>query len=285
MSSPDAVLVTGASTGIGKAIVERLASEGHRVFAAIRDPSSVDDHELVTPVRLDVTSDEEARSAAKTVQDALRDSRLRGIVNNAGIGVGGPLEFLDLDDLRHQLEVNVVGQLAVTQAFLPLLRERGIADPRIVFMGSMASRVAFPFLGPYAVSKFGLLAMATSLRRELLDWGFKVSVVEPGNINTPIWDKAESDIAAIDAGLTERARELYGTQISSMRTVTRDNNAKGIPPSAVADVVHKCLFDRHPRTEYRVGTDAHALVTAATVLPAGVVDRLMAMEFRRRGKA
>src|SRR5262245_46870180 len=150
MSSPDAVLVTGASTGIGKAIVERLAADGHRVFAAVRDLSAVDDHPLVTAVRLDVTSEAEAHAAASTVRAALGESRLRGIVNNAGIVVAGPLEFLELDDVRRQLEVNVIGQLAVTQAFLPVLREQGVADPRLVFMGSIASRVAFPFLGPYA---------------------------------------------------------------------------------------------------------------------------------------
>jgi NAD(P)-dependent dehydrogenase (short-subunit alcohol dehydrogenase family) len=284
MTSPDAVLITGASTGIGKAIVERLATDGHRVFAAVRDLSTVEPHTLVTPIRLDVTSADEARAAAATVREALGDSRLRGIVNNAGIAVGGPLEFIDLEDLRQQLEVNVIGQLAVTQAFLPLLRDHGVADPRIVFMGSMASRFASPFIGPYSASKFGLLAMATSLRRELRDWGFKVTVVEPGTIATPIWAKADADMDAIDESLPERGRELYASQLAAMRTFAEDGR-KGIPPSAVAKVVHTCLFDRHPRTEYLVGADARVMVALNSVLPASVLDRVFSMELRRRSKS
>ena len=125
MSSPDAVLVTGASTGIGRAIVERLSRDGTHVFAAVRDLSTVDEHPLVTPVRLDVTSAEEAKAAADTVRDGLGDLKLRGVVNNAGIAVGGPLEFVDLDEVRRQFEVNVIGQIAVTQAFLPIQRGHG----------------------------------------------------------------------------------------------------------------------------------------------------------------
>jgi NAD(P)-dependent dehydrogenase (short-subunit alcohol dehydrogenase family) len=283
MTYPDAVLVTGASTGIGKAIVEQVSGEGHRVFAAVRDLSTVEPHPLVTPIRLDVTSVDEALAAAATVREGLGDSRLRGIVNNAGIAVAGPLEFIDIEEVRQQLDINVIGQLAVTQAFLPLLRDHGVPDPRIVFMGSMASRFAGPFLGPYSASKFGLLAMATSLRRELRDWGFKVTVVEPGNIATPIWAKAEAGMDATDESLPQRGRELYGTHLAAMRTFAQDGR-KGSPPSAVAKVVHTCLFARHPRTEYLVGADARVLVALNSVLPASVFDRMFSMELRRRQK-
>jgi NAD(P)-dependent dehydrogenase (short-subunit alcohol dehydrogenase family) len=284
MTFPEAVFVTGASAGIGEAIVKYLAERDVLVFAAVRDLDSVAPHPHVTPVRLDVTSADEALAAASLVRDRLGDRRLRGIVNNAGIAVGGPLEFLPLDDLRRQIEVNVIGQLAVTQAFLPLLRELGIGDPRIVFTGSMSSRVALPFFGPYAASKFGLLALATSLRRELREWGFKVSVIEPGTVATPIWDKGQADVAAAEEALPQRGRELYSPHLGVMRAILRGGK-KGIPPSSVAEVVHKALFDRYPRTEYLVGADARALVALSALLPAGVVDRMVAMEFGRRGRS
>lgn len=277
----DAVLVTGASTGIGKAIVEDLRERGVHVFAAVRDLSTVEDHPNVTAVRLDVTSADEIAAAAKTVADALGDDRLRGIVNNAGISSGGPLEFLDIDELRNVLEVNVVAQVAVTQAFLPLLRDRGVSDPRIVFMGSIASKVAAPFLGPYAASKHALLAIGESMRHELRRWGFRVVVVEPGNISTPIWNKGLDLADRTEEAMPPRAHELYGDIVDGMRNVIKDADASGIPPSAVANVVHKALFDKHPRPEYLVGLDARAM-WAGSKLPSPIFDRVVALETKRR---
>ena len=224
---PDAVIVTGASTGIGKAMVDNFAANGIRVFAAVRDLSTVDAHPLVTPVRLDVTSAQEARDAAEVVGEALGETRLRGILNNAGIAVGGPLEFLELDDLRRQLEVNVVGQLAVTQAFLPLLREHG--KGRIVFTSSIAGRLAAPLIGPYAASKHALNGMAEALRRELKPWGIGVSVLAPATVSTPIWDKAGDDISDVVAKLSPRAVELYGAGIRRDALVVQRGSARWHP--------------------------------------------------------
>lgn len=275
MTHHEAVLVTGASTGIGQAIVERLAADGTHVFAAVRDLSTVDDHPNVTAVRLDVTSAEEAKAAADTVRDVLGDRRLRGVVNNAGIGVGGPLEFIDLDEVRRQLEVNLIGQIAVTQAFLPILRDQGVDDPRIVFTSSIGGRVASPFVGPYAASKHALNGMAESLRRELLPWGFRVSVLAPATVSTPIWEKAQDEVADLVDGLPPRAIELYGDAIGSMKSIVAGANDAGIPPSQVADAAHHALFSRRPKAEYLVGREAKLMATVSRVVPYRTFDKMV----------
>jgi NAD(P)-dependent dehydrogenase (short-subunit alcohol dehydrogenase family) len=279
MTPTEAVLVTGASTGIGEAMVKNLADNHIRVFAAVRDLSSVADHPLVTPVRLDVTSAEEALAAAETVRAALGDTKLRGLVNNAGIAVGGPLEFVDLDEFRKQLEVNVIGQLAVTQAFLPLLREHGKA--RIVFTSSIGGRVAAPFIGPYAASKHALNGMAESLRRELKPWGMGVSVLAPASVATPIWDKAGDQIDEVTGALPPRAMELYGETIESMRGMASSARTGGIPASKVAEAAHHALFARRPKAEYLIGTEAKIMATASNLLPYRTFDKAVLREIAK----
>jgi NAD(P)-dependent dehydrogenase (short-subunit alcohol dehydrogenase family) len=272
MTTPDAVIVTGASTGIGKAMVATFAANGVRVFAAVRNLSTVDEHPLVTPVRLDVTSTQEALDAAELVAKELGgETKLRGILNNAGIAVGGPLEFVDLDELRRQLEVNVVGQLAVTQAFLPLLREHG--KGRIVFTSSIGGRVAAPFIGPYAASKHALNGMAESLRRELKPWGIGVSVLAPATVATPIWDKAGDDIDEIVATFPPRAAELYAPGIEAMRSISADARHGGIPASKVAEAAHHAVFARRAKAEYLVGREAKMIATASNLLPYRTFDK------------
>ena len=186
----EAVLVTGASTGIGYATSALLAREGFTVFAGVR---SGGDHERlsaipgIAPLQLDVTDAEAIRDAAHIVHE--NGSPLRAVVNNAGIVVPGPLEFLPIDELRRQFEVNFFGALAVTQAFLPMLRA---AKGRIVFMSSVSGQIATAFVGAYSSSKFALEAASDALRMELRSSGVGVSVVQPGNVNTPIWRKGRS---------------------------------------------------------------------------------------------
>ena len=272
MTTPDAVIVTGASTGIGQAMVETFAANGIRVFAAVRDLSTVAAHPLVTPVRLDVTSAQEALDAAEVVGRALGDgTRLRGIVNNAGIAVGGPMEFVGLDEIRRQLEVNVIGQVAVTQAFLPLLREHG--KGRIVFTSSIGGRVAAPFIGPYAASKHALNGLAESWRRELKPWGIGVSVLAPATVATPIWDKAGDDIDDIAAKLPPRAVELYGPGIEAMRSISKEARTGGIPALKVAEAAHHAVFARRAKAEYLVGTEAKMIATASNLLPYRMFDK------------
>jgi NAD(P)-dependent dehydrogenase (short-subunit alcohol dehydrogenase family) len=281
MTNPEAVVVTGASTGIGRAIVKRLAGDGTRVFAAVRDLTTVDAHPLVTAIRLDVTSAEEAREAAETVAAALGGDRLRGVVNNAGVAVGGPLEFVDLDKVRRQLEVNVIGQLAVTQAFVPILRDQGPPDPRIVFTSSIGGRVAAPFVGPYAASKHALNGLAESLRRELLPWGFRVSVLAPATVSTPIWDKATDQVTDTIDGMPAHAIDLYGESIKSMKSIVAGANDAGIPPSEVADAAHHALFSRRPKAEYLIGREAKMMAAASTLMPYRLFDKAVLREMGR----
>jgi NAD(P)-dependent dehydrogenase (short-subunit alcohol dehydrogenase family) len=185
------VVITGASTGIGRACALHLDSLGFDVFAGVRKPEdgerlAAEGSERLRPLQLDVTDAAQVEAAAREVGEAVGDRGLAGLVNNAGIAVSAPLEFIPIDELRHQLEVNVIGQVAVTQALLGLLR-RG--KGRVVNIGSIGGRVALPFVGPYAASKIALEALTDSLRRELRRTGVEVSIVRPGGIATPIWDR------------------------------------------------------------------------------------------------
>ncbi|HZJ10623.1 MAG TPA: SDR family NAD(P)-dependent oxidoreductase, partial [Trueperaceae bacterium] len=203
-----AVLVTGASSGIGKAVALYLAERGVHVYAGVRTQEAAEalvaargddamSNGLIEPLMLDVTDGAQIADAVGAVSAASATLRLDGIVNNAGIAVAGPMEFLPLEDLRRQFEVNVLGHVAVTQAFLPLLRR---SHGRIVFIGAVSGHVSSRLLGAYAASKFALEAVADALRLELHEWGLKVSVVEPGRVPTPIWS------TSIDKGRERLAR-------------------------------------------------------------------------------
>ncbi len=278
MNTPT-VVVTGASTGIGRAIVTHLVDQRVRVVAAVRTLSDAPENPLVTPVRLDVTSADEARAAAEVVAGLVGDDGLHGLVNNAGIAVGGPLEHVALDELRRQLEVNVVGQVAVTQAFLPLLHRRG-RGARIVFTGSVSGRVGLPMVGPYAASKHALHGLAESWRRELRPFGIGVSVLAPGAVSTPIWAKAGTDMEDVVAGLPAEGRERYGEVIAGVRGYVSGADEAGIPPEAVARAAHHALFSRRPKAEYLLGTDARA-ATLSWTLPYRALDALIDRQMRR----
>src|SRR3954465_6295104 len=202
------VLVTGASTGIGETTALGLQKAGFRVFAGVRKPEDGDRLRAagVTVVQpFDVTQADDIAAAARTVEEALDGTPLRGIVNNAGIGIGGPLEALDLDDFRRTIEVNTTSQLAVTKAFLPLLRK---SKGRIVNMSSIGGRVAQPFAGPHIASKFALEAVSDVLRAELLGWDIDVIAIEPGTIATPIWEKSSREAENVLSKLAPEQREL-----------------------------------------------------------------------------
>jgi NAD(P)-dependent dehydrogenase (short-subunit alcohol dehydrogenase family) len=201
-------IVTGASSGIGQACAVRLARAGWRVLAGVRREG--DAPEGTEELLLDVTDAEQIRDAAERVDE------LNGLVNNAGIALGSPLELVPVDQLRHQLEVNLVGQVAVTQALLPALRR---AKGRIVFMGSIAGRSALPFLAPYAASKHALEAVADSLRLELKPFGIPVSIVEPGSIRTAIWGRSAARADELAATMDSEVAELYAERVAAFRSV------------------------------------------------------------------
>jgi NAD(P)-dependent dehydrogenase (short-subunit alcohol dehydrogenase family) len=268
------VLVTGASTGIGEATALRLQKAGFRVFAGVRKPEDGDRLRAagVTVIQpLDVTKAEDIESAVSTVQQELDGGELRGIVNNAGIGLGGPLEALDLDDFRRTLEVNTTSQLAVTQAFLPLLRQ---SKGRVVNMSSIGGRVAQPFAGPYIASKFALEGVNDVLRAELLGWGIEVIAIEPGTIATPIWEKSSQEAEKVLANLTPAQRDLYGKRLAKAAKMIERQNKRGAAPEKVAAAVEKALTASRPRTRYLVG-DAYVLLALKRLLPMRWLDRLL----------
>ena len=269
-----AVVITGASTGIGEATALQLQKAGFHVFAGVRKPEDGDRLRAagVTVIRpLDVTKAEDVEAAVKKVDEALGGAPLRGIVNNAGIGIGGPLEALDLDDFRRTIEVNTTSQLAVTKAFLPLLRK---SKGRVVNMSSIGGRVAQPFAGPYIASKFALEGVTDVLRCELLEWGIDVIAIEPGTIATPIWEKSSREAESVLSKLTAEQQKLYGKRLAKMTKVIESQNKRGAPPEKVAAAVEKALTASRPRTRYLVG-DAIVLLSLKRFLPMRWFDRLL----------
>jgi NAD(P)-dependent dehydrogenase (short-subunit alcohol dehydrogenase family) len=278
-----AVVVTGASTGIGRATALLLDRKGYRVFAGIRKQADADElsrtgSDRLTSITIDVADEQSIAAARRQVAEALGDQGLVGLVNNAGVGGGGgPIEHMSLDDLRAALEVNLVGQVAVTQAFLPLIR-RGKGT--IVFLASIGGRVASPFMSPYNTSKFGVEALGESLRHELRPWEIDVVVVEPGSIDTEIWGKAAETTRDRVEGMPEDARRLYGKQLTRFGEMIRETAGRGIPPEKVATVVWKAISSDNPRHRYLVGTDAKIGGRLKGVLPDRVFSRLAGRQMK-----
>jgi NAD(P)-dependent dehydrogenase (short-subunit alcohol dehydrogenase family) len=248
------------------------------VFASVRRLDDAAGISGASPVILDVESADSIRAAADQVAASLGGGALLGLVNNAGIAVAGPLEFLEMRDLRRQFEVNVFGQVAVTQAFLPLLR-RG-KDGRIVNMSSISGRITAPLLGPYSMSKFALEAFSDALRRELAPFGLSVSVVEPGAIKTPIWGKGAGSFEERGERMPALARELYGSRIDALRNRAEEMGARGAAPEKVAEAVHHALTARRPKTRYLVGGDAKVTAKLAWLLPDRALDQLIRRNLR-----
>lgn len=281
------VVVTGASSGIGRACALELDRLGFQVFAGVRKPeagealrrAALRETGSLQPLTLEITDADSVAAAVRTVEQATGDRGLQGLVNNAGIAIFGPLEFLPLDVLRRQLEVNVTGQLASIQGFLPLLR-RG--QGRIVQMGSVSGVVAPPFLGPYSAGKFATEALVDALRLELRAEGISVSIVEAGRIDTPIWEKTVLAFDAMRAELPAEAEERHGAVFEALRAAAARSG--GEPPEAVAAAVLHALTARRPRVRYVIGADARARLRLRW-LPVFLRDWLLARRLPRgRGR-
>lgn len=269
-----AIVVTGASTGIGAATVARFAREGWLVYAGVRsetDAAAAATQSNVRPLLLDVTDEAAIRACAAAVDAG--GVPLHAVVCNAGIAVGGPLEFLPVDDVRRAFEVNVFGALAVTQALLPALRAtRG----RLVFVGSISGRLAVPFMGPYAGSKFALRALVDAWRGELEPSGIKVALIEPSSVKTPIWEKGRASRDRLLGLLGAKGVERYGPQMERLFELTENEERNGMPVERVVDAIADAVTARKPRMSYLLGRPARAGSVVA-LLP----DRLRAAALRR----
>lgn len=269
------VLITGCSSGIGRACAESFARDGWRVFAGTRsdaDAAAVEsDPAGLTAVQLDVT-DAASIAATRALVDRETNGKLDGLINNAGVAIGGALEIVPPDDLRRILDVNVVGQVAVTQAFLPMLRR---AVGKVLFIGSLGGRVAFPYAGPYHASKFALEAVADSLRAELRPQGVSVSLLEPATIDTPIWTKAIGQVASLRSGLEPEPRSLYSEDLVGFEETLASAKKSGARPAEVAEKALTALRAGSPASRYQVGRGARTLISLRPLLPDTLFDRLV----------
>ncbi len=270
-------LVTGASTGIGRSAVKVLTGNGWRVFAGVRKPADAESLRLefgdkVAPLLFDVTDAGAVSAAAAEVRAKLGGRTLKGLVNNAGVGLGGPLAHMPIDQIRQVFEVNVLGAVTVSQAFIPLLGgDRALAGGpgRIVNITSVAGKLAPPFLGDYAMSKHALEAFTDSLRRELMLYGVDVIAIGPGAVVTPIWDKAEkADEAAY-------AKTDFAPALRKFVEYFITEGRKGLPPERIGEAIHRALTVAKPRARYAVVPNRLANWTLPTLLPKRVVDRLI----------
>lgn len=255
------VLVTGASTGIGHACAVGLAERGARVFAGVRKEKDfqrlAEAHEGVTPLYLDVTRAEQVSAARETIAEAVGESGLHGLVNNAGITVNGPMEFVSDDDLRWQFEVNLFGQFALIRKLLPLIRP---AKGRIVNIGSVSGRNAMPIFGPYSASKFALRAASDSLRVELYPQGVFVSLIEPGMIATAIWEKNMGEEEQLRPQLSDEAEALYGEQLDALFNLSRQSARRAAPAEVIVKRVAHALTVKRPRAFYRAGPGSRQVI-------------------------
>jgi len=273
------VMITGASTGIGAATAAWLAELGFRVFAGVQ--SEADAQALaprargeLTPLVIEITDQGSISAAAAAVQEAVGERGLAGLVNNAGIVKPAPLEFQPLDDLRRQLEVNLIGQVAVTQAFLPLIRRgRG----RIVNVGSIGGRMALPLHGAYSASKFGIEGLTDALRLELRQWRIPVSLVDPGATESAIFGKTLAEIDGLERVLGATGHQLYAQQISAVRALVEKTAADAAPAQSVAKAIGNALTAKQPKARYLAGHGAKAAAVAAK-LPDEAKDRAVARE-------
>ncbi|MGD0865824.1 MAG: SDR family oxidoreductase [Rhizomicrobium sp.] len=271
------VVVTGASTGIGWGCAKVLIAKGFRVFGSVRKEAdaarlSKDLGANFVPVLFDVTDAAAVKAGAEKVAAALGGEPLFGLVNNAGIAVPGPLLHLDIDEFRHQLEVNVTGQLIVTQAFVPLLiaqPARKVGPGRIVMISSVGGTNASPFVGAYNASKFALEGLSESLRRELMLFGIDVIIVAPGAVATPIWDKAET------VDVERYANTPFAAALTKVRDYMITSGRKGLKPEKLGRAVWRALTIANPKTRYVVTPD-RIQNFMVKVLPKRVIDRTIA---------
>ncbi|MCJ8013453.1 SDR family oxidoreductase [Paenibacillus sp. KQZ6P-2] len=271
-----AVVVTGASSGMGRACALYLDSHGFRVFAGVRKEKDADSlrqeaSNQLTPLFIDVTDESSIASATSIVSEAVGEAGLVGLVNNAGVGVPGPIEYLPISDLRRQMEINVIGQVAVIQAFLPLIRK---AKGRIINVGSVGGKITIPFGGALCGSKHALESINDALRMELHPWGIHVCLIGPGEISTPAVDKLMADSEALLLKIPEEGVKRYGDIFREFLNTAVAREKAGSPPEMMARTVFHALTAKVPKTRYPVGPSSKLLPLLARIMPSKFLDKM-----------
>jgi NAD(P)-dependent dehydrogenase (short-subunit alcohol dehydrogenase family) len=266
-------LISGASSGIGSATALRLARSGWTVFAGVRDEAAgerlvAEGGERILPLSLDITDEAQIAQAAERVAE--HGMGLDALINNAGISVNGPLELVHLDALRSQFDVSFFGHVAMTQALLPALRRAG---GRIVLVSSVGGRVCTPFAAPYCASKYALEAVGDALRGELRSSGVQVTLIEPGSVATPIWDKGRANAEGVD--VPPQLSEQYGHVPAAMSKAQENAGKRGIPPERVAATIERALGAKQMQSRYIIGRDAYLMIWAKQLLPDLLYDRVL----------
>jgi len=270
------VLISGASTGIGYALSLELDRHGYQVFAGVRNPNDAEAlrnqaSPQLSPVMLDVTLPETISNTYREINDQT-GGKLFCLINNAGISLGGAMEFISIQDFRQQMEVNLVGQLALTQACLPMLR---MDSGRVIFISSTNGRLATPFNGPYSISKAALISMADALRLELAPWGISVSVFLVGSVQTPIWEKSSQTASKILRRMPAEAWNLYGRMQKCAGTYYQQVGQRGIQAEQVAVMTRRILEKNHPKEYVLVGLDAYLVELMTKLFPVHLRDWLV----------
>ena len=276
------VLITGASSGLGKETAQKLAKEGYKIFAGVRkqeDKESLEGlNSNITAVFLDVTSDESVNKAFETIS-ALTD-KLYALVNNAGIALAGPVEYIPVDILKQQFDVNVFGAIRVAQKFLPLMKNQ---EAKIVNISSMASYGIFPFISPYCVSKRSLDMFFNSLLLECKMPDLKVISIKPGTVRTPIWDKSLAVCEKNMEFLCEEGKKKYEKEFDFLIKNARKNNDEGLLPKDISNLISKILKCKNPKLSYNIGNDSFA-ARMLSLLPQKVINALVKYSLKKRIK-
>lgn len=268
-----AVLITGASTGIGAACAGILAARGYRVYAGMRTPPESAPVAGVIPVRLDVCSQADWQAVIAQIAQDSPEEGLFALINNAGIGLGGPIEYLPLERFRSQFEVNYFAVIQGIQACLPLLRQG--APGRIVNISSVNGKITTPFLSPYCSSKFALESLTEALRLELWPWQIYATLIEPGVVQTPIFQKSRALFDQLKQELPPDALARYAAVFSAFERALERIDTQGTAPERVAEVVIKALEARRPRLRYASGKDAKIALALRKVLPDAWIEKLL----------
>lgn len=276
-----AVLITGCSSGIGKVLALALATEGYRVFATVRTHTDVDMLNVegmgqVVPIIMDLTDGQSISNAVNEIVIQHNTLKLYAVINNAGVVTAGPLEYMDIELMRYQLEVNVIGTLSLIQKVLPYLRN---GNGRIVNIGSVSGQITLPFFGPYSSSKSALTALTRALRMELKPWQIPATLVQPGNISTPIWDKSIKNTKQNISTFPEEAVTYYSSYLHHALSIAEKMSKQASSPDIVVKAVKAVLNSKNPKARYLVGYDSFLWNVVDTLLPYVIIEAFICKLF------